>query len=116
MVYGDFDAKLDALEPVVERGTHMHGRIGTPGCIQTPLQGHEDADYVDHFRNIWTRVFKAFRRQAAPDQILIFAPELLQPAIYYAPVDRNGEEMSDRWEDVQIMAKIAKECWEAAGK
>ena len=113
MVYGDFDAKLDALEPVFERVTHLHGRIGTPGSIQTPLQGHEGAEYVEHFRKLWTRTFQAFRRQADDTQILVFAPELLSPAIYYAPTDQNGTEYSDRWEDALIMNRIAQACWDA---
>lgn len=112
MVYGDLDAKLEALEPVFQRVTHLHGRIGTLGMIQTPLEGHEQAGYVDHFRKIWTRVFRAFRSQADTSDILVFAPELLSPAIYYAPVDQDGNEFSDRWQDALIMNKIAQECWD----
>ena len=114
MVYGDFEQKLNDLQPVFDRVTHLHGRIGTPGCIQTPLQGYEDQPYVAHFRAMWTRVCAAFKQQATPQNVLIFAPELLWPAIYYAPVDQNGHEMSDRWQDVLIVANIFKECWAAA--
>ena len=79
MVYGDFEQKLNDLQPVFDRVTHLHGRIGTPGCIQTPLKGFEDQPYVDHFRMMWSRICAAFKRQAKPDQILVFAPELLWP-------------------------------------
>lgn len=114
MRYGDFDAKLDALEPVFARVTHMHGRIGTPGCIQTPLDGYQDALYVRHFEQIWTRVFAAFKRHNPPEALLPFAPELLPPDIFYAPTDRDGTEFSDRWIDCRLMGAIARRCWDAA--
>jgi len=37
MPYGDFEAKLDLLEPVFERVGFMHGRIGHSSTMQLPL-------------------------------------------------------------------------------
>lgn len=114
MVYGDFAGKLDAIEPVLARTTHLHARIGTPGMIQAPLTGNMDTTWVGQFRDLWTRCFAAFQRQAEAGQILVFAPELLQPSIYYAPVDADGNEFSDRWVDAELMNQLARECWDAA--
>ncbi|MCJ8336594.1 MAG: hypothetical protein MJH10_20575, partial [Epibacterium sp.] len=100
IVYGDFAAKLDFMQPVLERVTHFHGRIGTPGSIQTNITGHEDSTYVQHFCDIWRRAFAAFKATAPAESKLVFAPELLFPSIYYGPVD--GQAMKSA-----IVGKIA---------
>lgn len=114
MVYGDFEKKLDFMQPVLERVTHFHGRIGTPGAIQTDITGKEDSSYVQHFCAIWQRTFNAFQKNAAENTKLVFAPELLFPNIYYAPVDADGQEIGDRWADAQTMCQLVRSCWESA--
>ncbi len=103
MVYGGFEKKLQFIQPVLERVRFVHGRIGTPGCIQVPVV--PGAEYVDHFRRLWTASFRHGAR--------IFAPELLAPGIYYARTF-NGIEESDRWEQSLILKRIAEECFEEA--
>ena len=101
MVYGGFENKLDFIQPVIERVRFIHGRIGTPGCIQVNID-NESALYVQQFRTLWTRCFRA-----APDTIL-FVPELLSPRIYY------GHAGSDRWAQSLLLRRIASECFSNA--
>ena len=98
MVYGGFENKLAYIEPVIERVRFIHGRIGNPGCIQVNIED-ESALYVQHFRELWTRCFRA-----APDTIL-FVPELLSPRIFY------GHAGSDRWAQSLLLRQIATECF-----
>jgi hypothetical protein len=118
MTYGDFDAKLDFLEPVFERTCFVHGRIGDPGCIQVDV-GDGDHPSVEHFRQFWTRSMAGFKRNAQPGDVFIFAPELLPSMINYARTVPDGEggrrEEGDRWQQALLYCDIARECWDAAG-
>jgi hypothetical protein len=112
MVYGGFDNKVAFIEPVMERVRFMHGRIGNPGCIQVAVSGGET--FVQHFRELWTRSFRA-AIEAGETQTFLFVPELLASRIYYAR-ELNGREESDRWEQSLVLRRIAEECFTAAAE
>ncbi len=118
MVYGDWAGKLAFLEPVFERVRFFHGRIGNSGCIQMPLSHPSMPRAIGHFRELWTRSCAGFLRSAKPGDWIAFAPELLHPAINYAPTSRgpNGtyDEASDRWQEALQMLTMAGECFAAA--
>ncbi len=105
MVYGGFEKKLQFIQPVLERVRFVHGRIGTPGCMQVRVDPDLDPEpeYVSHFRQLWTACFRYGAR--------IFTPELLAPSIYYGRTLPNGAEESDRWEQSLVLKQIAEECW-----
>ncbi|MDQ8179378.1 hypothetical protein [Pelagicoccus sp. SDUM812005] len=113
MVNGHWDEKVDFIRPVLERVGFMHGRIATPGAIQAPVTGELESTYVQHFRELWRLCFEGFLKRAGPGDFLVFAPELLWPAIYYAPTLRNESggvsEIGDRWEDALLIRDIALE-------
>jgi len=112
MVYGGFENKLEFIRPVLARVAFLHGRIGNPCCMQVDI-GDGDAEqhpYVNHFRALWTESFLGFlRRRTATDQFC-FTPELLGPDIYYARTFQGREE-SDRWQQSQVLVRIARECF-----
>jgi hypothetical protein len=91
--FGNFEAKLDFLAPVFDRVRYLHGRIGTPGCIQVDVGdgGTDDQPPVAHFRALWARAMTGFLAKVkndlvvAPNLELGFAPELLPPEAGYAP-------------------------------
>jgi hypothetical protein len=123
MVYGDFQAKLDFLEPLFQRIGFIHGRIAAPGFMQAPIQSLDTrpehalgADYLEHFKEMWTRAMSGFRSNAGPGDVLIFSPELLRPEIYYARVfpDEHGRlrEECDRYEQALFYAELARACFE----
>lgn len=100
MVYGGFERKFEFIQPVIERVRFVHGRIGNPGCMQVPVV--TNAEYVDHFRRLWTSSFRCGAR--------IFTPELLASDIYYARTF-DGIEEGDRWEQSLVLKRIAQECF-----
>lgn len=118
MVYGDWQEKLAFLQPAFERVRFFHGRIGNSGCIQMPLSHPSMPRAIGHFRELWTRSFAGFLRSATPGEWIAFAPELLHPAINYAPTARcpNGawDEASDRWSEALELVGIARECFALA--
>lgn len=126
MVYGEWSDKMAFLQPIFDRTGFMHGRIASPGCMQVPIgdgrgrptQAHGVADYLAHFRDMWTRAMAGFRRNAGPGDVLIFAPELLARTYYYARCfpspDGTLVEESDRYAEAIVYARIARECFAAA--
>jgi sugar phosphate isomerase/epimerase len=115
MVYGGFENKLEFIRPVLDRVRFLHGRIGSPGCMQVDI-GYGDVvehPYVAHFRALWTASFESFLRAAAPGDTICFTPELLAATIYYARTFQGREE-SDRWQQSLVLVRIARECFEDA--
>lgn len=124
MVYGGIETKMDFIQPVFERVRFMHGRIGNPGCIQVGVgdgSGGVGFEFVDHFKEMWTRSMTGFLRSAQPGDYFVFAPELLGPEIYYArtfpdPVSGQLREETNRWEQALVLVQIARSAWTDALK
>jgi hypothetical protein len=89
-----------------------------PRVSGRPLMAHGEADYLAHFRELWTLAMSGFCRNSLPGDVLIFAPELLAGTYYYARKfpDRNGilREESDRYAEAKTYAALARECFAAA--
>lgn len=118
MVYGDFDKKVEFIQPVIERVHFLHGRIGNPGCMQVDIGDVEAASrlpFVVHFRTLWTQVFAAFLKRRDAEPTFCFTVELLASNVYYARVF-NGREESDRWAQSLVLTAIARDCFRAAQK
>jgi hypothetical protein len=123
MPYGDFHAKLTAMEPIFERIRFMHGRIGNTSCMQVDIgdgsspapQEFGHSNFLSDFRKMWTRAMRGLKRSAGPGDILIFATEILSPKIYYGRMftgpDSQLREECDRYQQALAYARIARECW-----
>jgi hypothetical protein len=129
MVYGDWPAKLDFMEPVFQRIGFLHGRIASPGCMQVPIdadfftpptQAHGVVNYLEHFKELWIRSMAGFLRNAGQGDVLIFAPELLSGTHYYARKfpDASGQlkEECDRYAQAIVLKDLARFCFEQASK
>jgi hypothetical protein len=115
MKYGDLEAKWRFIQPVFDRVSFMHGRIGNPSHIQVNIGDGSGLEFVDHFREMWIRSYEGFIRHANPGDYIVFTPELLPPVIYYAREfpgpDGQLREESNRWEQAQVLSHIARECF-----
>ena len=127
MVYGNFEAKLDFLQPVFDRVGFIHARIAAPGIIQAAIEGADakprlavGANYLEHFKHMWMRAMAGFRNHAGSGDVLVFAPELLCSEIYYARLvpdaDGNLREASDRYHEAKIYLDLARKCWQEIEK
>jgi hypothetical protein len=127
MIYGDWSRRVAFLQPIFDRVAFMHGRVASSSCMQVPvgpdlsrrpLQAHGEADYLAHFRDLWTAALGGFRRAAGAGDVLIFAPELLAGTYYYARLfpDASGQlvEETDRYAEAILLRQLAMQCWDAA--
>lgn len=120
MAYGGFEKKLSFIQTVLERVRFIHGRIGSPGCIQVAVDPNalEEPVYVTHFKQLWTACFREFLSRAGADDAIYFVPELLAPNIFYARTFPNAAgvlvEEGDRWEQSLVLKRIAEHCFEEA--
>ncbi|MCX6875972.1 MAG: hypothetical protein NTW21_19515 [Verrucomicrobia bacterium] len=125
LVYGGMEMKLAFMEPIFARTGFIHGRIGSPGCMQVaigagnerPPLAHGVADFLADFKAMWTRAMLGFLRFAVPGEFLIFAPELLAGTYYYARLFPGATgrltEESDRYQEALLYQRIARECFAA---
>lgn len=127
LVYGDWATKLAFMEPIFARVGFMHARIASPGCIQVPIdadlasrpvQAHGLSNYLDHFKELWTRAMLGFLLTALRGDVFIFAPELLAGTHYYArlfpyPSGQLSEE-SDRYAQALLYKELARTCFAEA--
>jgi hypothetical protein len=129
LVYGDWAGKLAFMEPIFDRVGFMHGRIANSGYMQVPIgadlasrsrQAHGVINYLDHFKELWTRAMLGFLRTANPGDVLIFAPELLSGAHYYARKFPNASdqfaEESDRYSEALLYKDLARACFAETGR
>jgi hypothetical protein len=121
MVYGDIEAKWTFMQPVFDRVRFIHGRMGSPGCMQVDIgDGSGNQKYIAHFKEMWTRSFVGFLKSAEPGDYICFTPELLGPEAFYARLfpDAAGRmvEEGDRWQQARVLARIARSCWDEAVK
>jgi hypothetical protein len=125
MVYGDWLAKLDYLQPVFDRVGFLHGRVASPGCIQASIESPDSipelavgVNYLEHFKMIWRRCMRSFQAHAGLGDVLVFAPELLRADIFYARLLRTGGgalvEECDRYAEALMLRQIALDCFAEA--
>ena len=110
MPYGDWDAKITALQPLLERTRYIHGRIGNSCHMQLPVANGEAQQSVEDFHLVWGRAFEAYRRSDEHALPFIFAPELLPPP--YAPLHPHHgqqEEYADRWLESLFLCSCMQE-------
>ena len=122
----EFADALEALAPVFERVRYLHGRIGTPGCIQVDVGdgGADGQPHVAHFCEMWTRSFKGFIAHCHTDEVapprgeIGFAPELLPAEFGYARTVRTADgtitDECDRWAQALVLCRLATECFAGA--
>jgi sugar phosphate isomerase/epimerase len=118
VVIGEFygwqnEGAIDRMMPVLERTSHLHGRISNGEQVQVDI-GDGTGETAQFFVQIWEAVIKAWKREALPGDVFPFASELGPPR--YAITLPDGREFSDRWEQSLIMKKLAEQAWHNAEK
>jgi hypothetical protein len=125
MPYGDFDAKLNALQPVFDATRYMHGRMADSSCIQVPVASWK-ATPSRHFHEMWTRAFAGFLSTSGVSDRICFAPELLpnsaalngrRTEINYARMTSGLDgpvEETDRWQEGLALCRRAEKAFDAA--
>jgi hypothetical protein len=77
--------------------------------VQVQLGFPQHQGWVELFRGWWEYAFQSWRRRAGLDATLTFLCELGPPP--YAITDADGYELSDRWEEAQLMMRRIRKLW-----
>jgi hypothetical protein len=123
---GDFGRLMEVIEPVLRRVRMIHGRLADAGAVQVRMEGRESEMFVEHFRALWLRCFEGFLLEAAPGEVMVFAPELLPASArllgqdftfnYARLVASGGDrvEEGDRWSDALGLCQMARDLFDEA--
>src|SRR5208283_170623 len=93
--YGlEYEQAIDRMMPVLERTSHLHGRISNGEAVQVDV-GDGSGPTAQFFVEMWATAMRAWRAGANPGDVFPFASELGPPR--YAITLPDGKEFSDRW-------------------
>lgn len=110
--YGWEDERaVDRLMPVLERTSHLHGRISNGEQVQVDVGDGSNAT-AQFFVRLWATAMTHWLQGAGPGDVLPFASELGPPR--YAITTPDGKEISDRWEQSLVMKRLAEQAWALA--
>lgn len=102
---------IQRLLPILERTSHIHGRVSNGEAIQVDA-GDGEGETAKFFVKLWAMAMHYWLQGAKTGDIFPFASELGPPR--YAITLPNGKEFSDRWEQSFVMKMLAEEAWELA--
>lgn len=113
--YGDIDAKMEAMQPVLARTRFMHLRLSSSAFGQLPP---DDTAPLEFYRTAWAAAFRGFFDDDSAGDCFPVHPELLPPRTGYprmiATADGRSTDESDRWADALQLIEIALDCFHAA--
>ena len=87
----------------------FHGRVASREQVQVPISFPHHKPWVDLFMGWWDYGFRSWRRRAPKDATLTFLCEMGPRP--YAIVDRNDEDLSDRWQEALMMKDMIRTLW-----
>jgi hypothetical protein len=106
---GDEDQAL--IHRVIERADLFHGRVASREQVQVPISWDYQRPWLDLFLGWWEEGFRLWRERSGPEDELIFVSEL-GPPLWYALTGRDGEELSDRWDEALLLKGHVRRAWD----
>jgi hypothetical protein len=97
------------MHRVIDNCWGFHGRVASREQIQVQISFEHQRDWLELFLGWWAYGFRSWRRRAPPDATLTFLCELGPKE--YAMTGRDGFELSDRWEEAQLLMRMVRELW-----
>lgn len=106
------DHDLGLISRVLKRSDSFQGRVASRQQIQLQLDFPQHQKWVDLFKGWWHEGMADWRsRNASGD--CIFVCELGPPE--YAMTGSDGREMSNRWDEAQVIQRWVREIWADLG-
>jgi hypothetical protein len=87
----------------------FHGRVASREQVQVQISFAHHREWLDLFLAWWKYGFESWRARAPDDGVLTFLCELGPKE--YAMTDRNGYELSDRWEEALMLKDLVRAMW-----
>jgi hypothetical protein len=98
------------IETVLRHSWGFHGRVASCEQVQVPITFEQHAPWLKLFMGWWRYGIEDWlKRDDAPGS-LSFTCELGPPP--YAITDRNGADITDRWEEALLMKAMIREVWQ----
>jgi hypothetical protein len=102
------DHDLGLVSRILERSDSFQGRVASRQQIQLQLDFPQHQKWVDLFKGWWREGFASWQSRNV-DGNCIFVCELGPPE--YAMTDAQGVEMSNRWEEAQVIKSWVQDIW-----
>ncbi len=97
------------MHRVIDQCWGFHGRVASREQIQLQISFPHHKEWLDLFMGWWEYGFRSWRRRAPKDATLTFLCELGPKE--YAMTGPDGYELSDRWQEAQMMKDIVRALW-----
>jgi len=97
------------MHRVIDNCWAFHGRVASREQVQIEISFPAHQPWVELFKGWWRYGFTSWQRRAGPDDSLVFVCELGPKP--YAIIGRDGNDLSDRWQDALLLRDIAKGLW-----
>lgn len=120
------DEAEELLQTLLPRTKSIHARVSNGEQVQIDIpmlasvgeegaaEGEFEHPMLKHFQRWWLGGMRSWRQSAKGDEVLPFVCELGPPpyAITVAGTDGVENEVSDRWTQALLFARIARSLWE----
>lgn len=99
------------IDRILKRSASIQGRVSSREQIQVPLDFPQHQSWVNQYEIWWQQGFEYWRSRSEPDAVMNFLCELGPPP--YAITDKEGYELSDRWQEGLKIKDRVKAIWES---
>lgn len=103
------DENHSYMHRIIENCWAFHGRVASREQVQVEVSFPSHQPWVELFKDWWRHGFRSWSRRAGADDTLAFVCELGPKP--YAIVGRDGNDLSDRWQDALLLRDIAHGLW-----
>ncbi|OYX46868.1 MAG: xylose isomerase [Sphingomonas sp. 32-66-10] len=114
LVGREFQWPIDAtnhamMHRICDNAWGFHGRVASREQVQVQISFPHQKDWLDTFMGWWEYGFRSWRRRAPKDATLTFLCELGPRE--YAMTGPDGYELSDRWQESQMLKDMVRALW-----
>jgi hypothetical protein len=103
---------MSLISRILERSDSFQGRVASRQQIQLQLDFPQHQKWVELFKDWWQEGLTSWRSRNAQGDC-IFVCELGPPE--YAMTGPDGREMSNRWEEAQVIKSWVEQIWDDLG-
>jgi hypothetical protein len=100
------------FDVLMARAVMLDGRVSNGEQVQIDMGPAADNEQTKVFAGLWKKVMLAWLKTAERGDLFPFRVELGPPG--YAILDPSGKEISDRWGQQKLMARLVERLWNEA--
>jgi hypothetical protein len=97
------------IHRILDSAWALHGRVASREQVQVEISLPQHRIWLDLFLEWWRYGMQSWRKRAGVNDSLIFVCELGPPP--YAITDKNGDELTDRWDEALLLRETVARLW-----